>query len=53
MHSTRLYAVAYRMLGHAEDAEDMLQEIFLLAFREAGILQGRLRRSAPGCTGSG
>lgn len=40
VHSTRLYAVAYRMLGHAEDAEDMLQEIFLLAFRKMTSFKG-------------
>lgn len=39
-HSPRLYAVAYRMLGHAEDAEDLLQEIFLLAFRKLGSYKG-------------
>ncbi|HTV00529.1 MAG TPA: RNA polymerase sigma factor [Luteitalea sp.] len=38
--SQRLYAVAYRMLGHAEDAEDMLQEIFLLAFRKLPTYKG-------------
>lgn len=38
--SQRLYAVAYRMLGHAEDAEDMLQEIFLLAFRKLSTFKG-------------
>ena len=40
LHGTRLYAVAYRMLGHAEDAEDMLQEIFLLAFRKIASYKG-------------
>jgi len=40
VYSTRLYAVAYRMLGHAEDAEDMLQEIFLLAFRKMTSFKG-------------
>ena len=39
-HSGRLYGVAYRMLGHADDADDMLQEIFLLAFRKIGSYQG-------------
>ena len=39
-HSQRLYAVAYRMLGQAEDAEDMLQEIFLLAFRKLPTYKG-------------
>lgn len=38
--SQRLYAVAYRMLGQAEDAEDMLQEIFLLAFRKLSTYKG-------------
>jgi RNA polymerase sigma-70 factor (ECF subfamily) len=40
LHSTRLYAVAYRMLGRAEDAEDLLQEIFLLAFRKMASFKG-------------
>ncbi|BCS34490.1 RNA polymerase sigma factor [Luteitalea sp. TBR-22] len=39
-HSPRLYAVAYRMLGHAQDAEDLLQEIFLLAFRKMDSYKG-------------
>lgn len=39
-HSQRLYAVAYRMLGHAQDAEDLLQEIFLLAFRKLSSYKG-------------
>jgi RNA polymerase sigma-70 factor (ECF subfamily) len=39
-HSPRLYAVAYRMLGQAEDAEDLLQEIFLLAFRKMDSYKG-------------
>ncbi len=39
-HHQRLYAVAYRMLGHAEDAEDLLQEIFLLAFRKIATYKG-------------
>lgn len=39
-HGGRLYAVAYRMLGHADDAEDMLQEVFLTAFRKIGSYRG-------------
>ncbi len=39
-HKHRLYAVAYRMLGHSDDAEDMLQEMFLLAFRKLGSYKG-------------
>ena len=39
-HGGRLYAVAYRMLGHADDAEDMLQEVFLTAFRKIASYRG-------------
>jgi RNA polymerase sigma-70 factor, ECF subfamily len=39
-HSRRLYGVAYRMLGQVEDAEDMLQEMFLLAFRKMDSYKG-------------
>jgi RNA polymerase sigma-70 factor (ECF subfamily) len=39
-HSTRLYSLAYRMVGHAEDAEDLLQEIFLTAFRKLDTFKG-------------
>ncbi len=39
-HGGRLYAVAYRMLGHRDDAEDMLQEVFLTAFRKIGSYRG-------------
>src|SRR5690606_23428323 len=39
-HGGRLYAVAYRMVGHADDAEDLLQEVFLTAFRKIGSYRG-------------
>ncbi len=39
-HGGRLYAVAYRMVGHAADAEDLLQEVFLTAFRKIGSYRG-------------
>lgn len=39
-HAGRLFAVAYRMLGHADDAEDMLQEVFLTAFKKMGSYRG-------------
>ncbi len=39
-HATRLYNVAYRMLGNASDAEDLLQEIFLLAYRKLSSFRG-------------
>jgi RNA polymerase sigma-70 factor (ECF subfamily) len=39
-HSTRLYSLAYRMAGQAEDAEDLLQEIFLTAYRKLDTFKG-------------
>ncbi len=39
-HATRLYNVAYRMVGNASDAEDLLQEIFLLAYRKLSSFRG-------------
>lgn len=39
-HATRLYNVAYRMVGNPSDAEDLLQEIFLLAYRKLGSFRG-------------
>jgi RNA polymerase sigma-70 factor, ECF subfamily len=39
-HSGRLYSVAYRMLGNANDAEDLLQEIFLSAHRKLESFRG-------------
>ena len=39
-HSGRLYSVAYRMLGNATDAEDMLQDVFLSAHRKLDSFRG-------------
>jgi RNA polymerase sigma-70 factor, ECF subfamily len=39
-HATRLYNLAYRMAGTANDAEDLLQDIFLLAYRKVGSFRG-------------
>jgi RNA polymerase sigma-70 factor (ECF subfamily) len=39
-HATRLYNLAHRMLGQAEDAEDLLQETFLTAFRKLDTFKG-------------
>jgi RNA polymerase sigma-70 factor, ECF subfamily len=39
-HATRLYNLAYRMAGTANDAEDLLQDIFLLAYRKLGSFRG-------------
>jgi RNA polymerase sigma-70 factor, ECF subfamily len=39
-HSGRLYHVAFRMIGNAADAEDLLQEIFLSAHRKLESFRG-------------
>jgi RNA polymerase sigma-70 factor, ECF subfamily len=39
-HSGRLYSVACRMLGNPADAEDLLQDIFLVAHRKLDSFRG-------------
>ncbi|HEY7791314.1 MAG TPA: sigma-70 family RNA polymerase sigma factor [Vicinamibacterales bacterium] len=39
-HASRLYALACRMAPTRADAEDLLQEIFLLAHRKLGTFKG-------------
>lgn len=39
-HSTRLYNLAFRMVGNAADADDLLQEIFLTAYRKLNTFRG-------------
>ena len=39
-HATRLYNLSYRMAGTAVEAEDLLQEIFLHAFRKLSSYKG-------------
>src|SRR5512145_752358 len=39
-HSGRLYNLAYRMSGGPADADDLLQEIFLQAYRKLGTYKG-------------
>jgi RNA polymerase sigma-70 factor (ECF subfamily) len=39
-HAARIYALASRMAGSAEEGEDLLQEIFLQAFRKLGSFKG-------------
>ena len=47
-HATLLYRYAYRLTGHADDAEDLIQQTFLLAhqryhqLRDAGAARGWL-----------
>ena len=40
-HSRYLYQVAYRLTGHAMDAEDVVQETFLKAHRQLRRFEGR------------
>jgi RNA polymerase sigma-70 factor (ECF subfamily) len=39
-YSTRLYNLAFRMVGNAADADDLLQEIFLTAYRKLDTFRG-------------
>lgn len=39
-HATRLYNLARRMASRVSDADDLLQEIFLLAYRKLGSYRG-------------
>ena len=39
-HSARLFSLAWRMCGTRADAEDLLQEIFLLAYRKLPDFRG-------------
>lgn len=39
-HAGRLYNLVFRMAGSAHDAEDLLQEVFLHAYRKMGSFRG-------------
>ncbi len=39
-HSARIYSLALRMTGSPEEGEDLLQEIFLQAYRKLGTFKG-------------
>ncbi len=39
-HATRLYNLASRMIGANGEADDLLQDIFLLAYRKIGSFRG-------------
>jgi len=39
-HSARIYSMATRMAGSPQDGEDLLQEIFLQAYRKLGSFKG-------------
>jgi RNA polymerase sigma-70 factor (ECF subfamily) len=40
-HSRSVYRLAYRMTGRPEDAEDVVQETFVRAYRQIGRFQSR------------
>jgi RNA polymerase sigma-70 factor, ECF subfamily len=40
-HSAQIYRLALKMLGNAQDAEDVLQETFIKAFRKVDGFDGR------------
>jgi RNA polymerase sigma-70 factor (ECF subfamily) len=39
-HSGRLYSLVFRMAGSAQEADDLLQEVFLQAYRKLGSFRG-------------
>jgi len=39
-HAGRLYNLAFRMAGSTQEAEDLLQEVFLHAYRKLGSFRG-------------
>ncbi len=39
-HSARIYSMACRMAGSPQDGEDLVQEIFLQAYRKLGTFKG-------------
>src|SRR6478609_9865775 len=40
-HSRSIYRLAYRMTGKPEDAEDVVQETFVRAYRQLGRFEAR------------
>jgi RNA polymerase sigma-70 factor (ECF subfamily) len=42
-HASRIYSLASRMCGSADDGEDLLQEIFIQVYRKLDSFQGNAR----------
>jgi RNA polymerase sigma-70 factor (ECF subfamily) len=49
-HSRTVFRLAYRMTGNEQDAEDVVQETFLRAFRRIGSFDGRAAFSTWLCS---
>jgi len=55
-HSIKLFQLAFRMTGNKQDAEDMVQETFLRAYKQLGRFESRagvgtwLHRIAANCS---
>src|SRR6202011_1129958 len=55
-HSRSVFRLAFRMTGNEQDAEDLVQETFLRAYRQLGRFDGRagfstwLYRIAANCS---
>ncbi|MEJ2085383.1 MAG: sigma-70 family RNA polymerase sigma factor [Acidobacteriota bacterium] len=45
LHSQRIFATAYRITGNEADADDVVQEAFLRAYRKLHLFDGRSRFS--------
>ena len=43
MHSSRVYNYALRLIGDERDAEEILQDVFMAAWRTAGRFRGQAR----------
>jgi RNA polymerase sigma-70 factor (ECF subfamily) len=44
-NKARIYSTAYRMLGNSADAEDVVQDVFIKAYRKLDTFEGRSQLS--------
>jgi len=51
-HARRAFAIAYRILRHTQDAEDLVQDAFIAALDGIGTFSTRLGHSHPGSSRS-